>query len=120
VRLCRPSTTLVHVVQDDVDKEVSWIVNTCSFDSKAAEVIGQAVPAIKLPKVYIVNLKRSDILESEQGDGSIKREFFIAGNKTGFVVRRQPQARNFGKGRVQISQVFLELSFLFLCPCFTV
>jgi len=120
VCLCRPSTTLVHVVQDDIDKKVSGIVNTCSLDSKTAKVFGQAVPAIELPKVYIVNLKRSDILESEQRDGGVEGKFFITRNETSFVVRRQPQAGNLSKCRVEISQVFLELNFLFLCLGFTV
>jgi hypothetical protein len=67
-----------------------------------------------------VNLKRSNILESEQRDRGVEGKLFVTSNKASFVVRRKPQARNLGKGRIQISQVFLELGFLFLCLGFTV
>jgi hypothetical protein len=117
--LGRTSATLVNIIQHNVDEKVSGVVNTCSLHSQAAKILGQAVPSIELPKVDVVYLERRDILEGEQGDRSIEWKLFISRNQTGLVVRREPQARDFGKGRIQISQVFLELGLLLLCFCFT-
>lgn len=59
------SATLVNIIQNDIDQQVSRIFNTCSLNSQTAKVLGQTVPAIELSKVYVVNLKCCDILKSE-------------------------------------------------------
>jgi hypothetical protein len=114
-RFGRPSAALVHVVQDNVDQEVSWIINTCTLHSKAAQIFGQAIPAIELTEVNIVNLKSSHIFESKERHSRVKRELLVAGNETSLVVGGEPQTRNLGKGRVEISQIFLELCLLPFC-----
>jgi hypothetical protein len=75
---------------------------------------------VELPKVYVVYLKRGDIFEGEQGDCSVKWKLLVPRDETGFVIRREPQARDLSKSRIEISQIFLKLGLLFLCLGFAV
>jgi hypothetical protein len=111
----RPSTAFVNVVQNDIDEEISKVVNTSPLDSQAAQIFSQAVPAVELAKVHIIDLERSDIFKGKERHGSVKRKLFISCNETSLVVWCEPQTRDLGKGRVQVPEIFLEYRFLFLC-----
>ena len=96
----RTAASLVHVVEDDVDKKVSRIVHAGSLDCEAAQIIRKTIPSVKLTEVNIVDLKSRDVLESMQRYCAVERELFITSNQASFVVRRKSQTRYLCKGRV--------------------
>jgi hypothetical protein len=68
-----------------------------------------------LAKVHIVYLECRHVLESEEGNGTVKGEFLVSGNEARFVIWCEPEARNLGESREEIFEVFLECNLLFLC-----
>ena len=117
---CGTSAALVNVIQDNVDEKVRWIIDTCSFDSKATKILSEAVPTIELAKVDVVDFKGCDVLESEQRHGCVERKLFVPCDQASFVVWSQSQTWNFGECRVQVPQILLEQCFLLLSLGYTV
>jgi hypothetical protein len=62
---CGSSAALVNIIKHNVDDKIRRIINTCSLDGKAAEVLSKPVPAIELPEIHVVDLECSDVLEGE-------------------------------------------------------
>jgi hypothetical protein len=112
--LCGSSAALVNIIKHNVDDKIRRIINTCSLDGKAAEVLSKPVPAIELPEIHVVDLECSDVLEGEQGHSSIEWELLVPRNQTSFVIRSKAQAWNLGERRIQIPQIFLQQSLLLL------
>lgn len=64
-RLCGSSATLVDVIKHNVDDKIRRVINTCSLDGKAAEVLSKPVPTIELPEIHVVDLECSNVFEGE-------------------------------------------------------
>ena len=59
------SATFVDIIKHNVDDKIRGVVNTCSFDGKAAEILSKPVPTIELPEIHVIDLECSDVLEGE-------------------------------------------------------
>lgn len=79
--LGRPLPPLVHVVEYDVDEEVVYVIHASALDGQAAQLLGQAVPAIELAKIKVAQFQSTKILEAEQRDGCVKGKLFVASDE---------------------------------------
>ena len=84
--LCGSSATLVDVIKHNVDDKIRRVINTCSLDGKAAEVLSKPVPAIELAEVNVVDLQRCNVLEGEQRHSGVERKFLISRDETSLVI----------------------------------
>jgi len=60
-------------------------------------LVSQTIPAAELAKVHVYDLELLDILESKQGDGSIKGKLLIPFDQSCPVIWSKSQGGQFGE-----------------------
>ncbi len=58
-----PPTPLVHVVENDIDQDVSRIIHAGMLESQGPQLFGELVPTKELAKIDTVHLEGLDVLE---------------------------------------------------------
>jgi hypothetical protein len=96
--LGRPATSLIHVIQDDIEQDISWVVNTGTLEGQGSELLRKPVPPEELPEVDVANLEGLHVLEHIQWHRRVERKLLVALDKPGAPVWRQPQTRDLGEG----------------------
>jgi hypothetical protein len=63
-------------------------------------LLGKTIPAIELTKIYVVDLKSTQVLECKERYSTVKWELFITCDEAGLVIGRKSQAWNLSKSRI--------------------
>jgi hypothetical protein len=109
------AAALVHVVQHNINQDVCRVVHAGALEGQGPELLGEPVPAKELPEVNVANLEGLYVLEHVEGDRRVEGELLIALDEPRAPVRRQPQARDFCEGGIQVLEVGLDRGLLLFC-----
>jgi len=111
------SPTFVHIVKHNIDEKIRWVINARALHRQGPQLLCKFIPAKKLSDVNITDFQGTNILEGDEGNGTIEWELFVTFDQPGSAVWSESEAWNLGEGGVQILEICLYSSLLLLSSC---
>jgi len=69
--------TLIHVIQHNINQDICRVIKAGTLDRKGPQLVGELVPAEKLPKVNVAHFKGLDVFENIQWHGRVKGKLLV-------------------------------------------